>query len=89
MSSMVLYEDEDFSVTGQVVDDFFYVHVTARYYSRSIKGRMLSVWEDIKREVWLNGWDRIFSYNTNEKFAKMFCGHLVDKNIRMYVWELK
>lgn len=37
-------------------------------------------------EVWLSGWDRIFSYNTNEKFAKLFGGELVDKDLRMYVY---
>lgn len=84
-----LYEDVDFRVRGEVIDDFLYVHVDAYNYNKPIKARMLSVWDDIKEEVWLNGWDRVFSYNTNEKFAKVFGGTLVDKNLRMYVWELK
>lgn len=89
MSKTVIYNDADFLVEGEVIDCHFYVHIAAYNYNKSVKKKMWSVWGDIKEEVWLNGWDRIFSYNTNEKFAKMFNGTLVDKKLRMYVWELK
>ena len=89
MSKVVLYEDEDFCVTGETIDEHIYVHVSAYKYSKAIKIKMASVWNDMCEEVWLSGWDRIFSYNTNEKFAKLFGGKLVDKDLRMYVWELK
>lgn len=89
MSKVVLYKDEDFYVTGETIDEHIYVHVSANNYSKAIKIKMISVWNDIREEVWLSGWDRIFSYNTNGKFAKLFGGKLVDKDLRMYVWELK
>lgn len=88
MSRVTVYEDEDFCVQGEVMEDHFYLHVDAYHYSKSVKKKMLDVWSDIQREVWLNGWDRIFSYNTNEKFAKLFGWKLINKDMRIYVWEL-
>ena len=88
MSRVIIYEDEDFRVQGEVMEDHLYLHVDAYNYSKLVKKKMFGVWDDIQQEVWLNGWDRIFSYNTNEKFAKMFGWKLVNKDLRMYVWEL-
>lgn len=83
-----IYEDDDFRVHGEVLEGFFYMHVSVKNYSKAVRKRMKSVWEDVQKEVWLNGWDHIFSYNTNEKFAKLFGWRLVNKDLRMYVWEL-
>ena len=72
MSRVTIYEDEDFRVQGEVMEDLFYMHVDVSNYNRSVRKKMNSVWSDIQEEVWMNGWEHIFSYNTNSKFAKMF-----------------
>lgn len=83
-----LYENDDFKVEGEVVDNLFYLHVSVDNYNKSVRRKLKSVWKDIQEEVWLNGWDHIFSYNTNERFAKLFGWKVVDKDLGVYVWEL-
>lgn len=91
MSRVVLYKDEDFCVEGEVMEDLFYMHVNVSRYGKSIKKKMDSVWADIQEEVWLHGWEQIFSYNTNSKFAKMFGWKKiasVEGAGEVYVWDL-
>lgn len=84
-----IYEDEDFRIQGELLDEHFFVHVETYNYSKSVKKKMDSVWEDIKEEVWMNGWDFVFSYNTNTKFAELFGGKKVEGVVGMYTWALK
>lgn len=92
MSRITLYEDVNFKVQGELLDGHFFMHVDVSHYNKSVRKKMLSVWEDIKEEVWLNGWNFIFGYNTNAKFAKLFGWKKVEEDgapERMYVWALK
>lgn len=90
MSSVILYEDDDFTVHMELLEGQPFMHVDARNYSKEIRKRMLSVWGDIKNEMWLDGWAYIFSYNTNAKFAKLFGWTRLDNYPEgMYSWELK
>lgn len=92
MSRITIYEDEDFRVQGEVMEDLFYMHVDVSNYSKSVRKKMNSVWSDIQEEVWMNGWEHIFSYNTNIKFAKMFGWKevaKVDGAGEVYAWALK
>ena len=92
MSRVTIYEDEDFRVQGEVMEDLFYMHVDVSNYNRSVRKKMNSVWVDIQEEVWMNGWDHIFSYNTNSKFAKLFEWEevaKVDGAGEVYAWALK
>lgn len=88
MCKAALYEDEDFVVTGEVIGEHLFVHITVHRYNKTIRKRIFSVWGDIKDEAWVNGWDRVFSYNTNEKFAKLLSGRVVDEKLRVFAWEL-
>lgn len=92
MSRITIYEDEDFRVQGETLAGQFFIHVDAYNYKKSVRKKMGLVWDDIKEETWLNGWDFIFSYNTNAKFAKLFGGEKVvaeDLPGEMYSWALK
>lgn len=92
MSRITIYEDEDFRVQGETLAGQFFIHVDAHNYSKSVRKKMDLVWKDIKEEAWLNGWDFIFSYNTNTKFAKLFGGQkVIDDDLpgEMCVWALK
>ena len=92
MSRVTIYEDEDFRVQGEVMEDLFYMHVDVSNYNRSVRKKMNSVWSDIQEEVWMNGWEHIFSYNTNSKFAKMFGWERVASVLgagEVYAWALR
>ena len=92
MSRVTIYEDEDFRVQGEVMEDLFYMHVDVSNYNRSVRKKMNSVWSDIQEEVWMNGWEHIFSYNTNSKFAKMFGWERIASvggAGEVYAWALK
>lgn len=92
MSRVILYKDSDFCVEGEVMDDLFYMHVDVSNYNKSVKKKMNSVWSDIQEEVWLHGWEHIFSYNTNSKFAKLFGWEKiasVDGAGEVYAWALR
>ena len=92
MSRVILYQDSDFCVEGEVMDDLFYMHVNVSNYNKSVKKRMNSVWADIQEEVWLHGWEHIFSYNTNSKFAKLFGWGKVASVLgagEVYAWALR
>lgn len=90
MSSVVIYSDKDFSVRMELLSGQPFMHVDVSNYNKHVKSKMLSVWEDIKHEMWLDGWAAIFSYNTNSKFAKMFGWSRKEGYPEgMYSWELK
>lgn len=91
MSRITIYEDDDFRIQMDLISGQPFMHVDAYNYNKSVKKKMLSVWKDIQEEVWNNGWDFIFSYNTNAKFARLFGWSKVDvDNItgEMYSWRL-
>ena len=92
MSRVTIYEDEDFRVQGEVMEDLFYMHVDVSNYNKLVKKKMDSVWADIQEEVWLHGWEHIFSYNTNSKFAKLFGWEKIASVLgagEVYAWALR
>lgn len=92
MSNVIIYEDDDFVVRGEVLLDNPFIHVSVHNYNKSVRKRMLSVWCDIKQELWTNGWDFVFSHSTNAKFARLFGGNRLeaaDLPGEMFIWELK
>jgi hypothetical protein len=69
-----VYEDEDFSVVLEEWSSILFLHCYVDNYSKSVKKKMLDIFEELKQACFYNGWEELYSYTPNGKFARMLPG---------------
>lgn len=69
-----VYEDEDFSVVLEERCSILFLHCYVDNYSKSVKKKMLDVFEELKQAAFYNGWGELYSYTPNGKFARLLPG---------------
>jgi len=70
-----LYNEDDFcKVELEELDGYVYVHVTVKQWSKDVLRFIQEGWKVLEFELWLEGYDDIYSYRMNEKFAKLVTG---------------
>lgn len=89
---VVLYQDDDLLVEGELIKGNPFLHCTVLDFKKSTMVKALDLWEDIKIGFYLEGYDEIFSVSKNKRFIKFIRGVLhkeLDGEVGVYKWELK
>lgn len=89
-----LAETENYLITLEERDGVLFVHMEVDFYNKTILKELRSLMEDLEREAWILGWDELFSYTANPKFARALCdckeiGEIEQENLKVMVWVLK
>ncbi|MGL4584087.1 MAG: hypothetical protein ACRCVU_14040 [Flavobacterium sp.] len=91
----VLCDTDEFKFTGEVIEGNFYLHCDVKKNTHNVIKHIRAAFELVKQYVYLEGWDFIFTYTENGRWVKLFNGKYVssvksgDREIEVYVWELK
>lgn len=92
MSKSVIYEDDDFSIIGEIHEDLIFVHCTCYNYSKTILKRIREVFKEFKSVVWDIGECCLFSVTDNLKFLNKVdpSYRVIDGNEhkKVVVWDL-
>lgn len=79
MSKVIeIYSDENFDVKVEEQEGIMFLHCDVENFNKSVLKQMKAVMEEIKVAAFCHGWDEIFSYTPNPKFAKMLGGESID-----------
>ena len=74
MSNLVLHQEDDFELIGEDVDGQLFIHCTVHKFNKSVLKQMREVFEVVQEQSKEVGYNEIFSYTSNPKFAKLFVG---------------
>lgn len=70
-----LYLEDDFlKVELEELDGNPFLHVEVKEWSREVLRYAREGWELLYYELWLEGYSKLFSYNTNKRFAELVSG---------------
>lgn len=64
-------DDEFIKMDYEDIDELLYVHMKVKQWSRSVFEYIKAVWDMFKHDAYYNGYDYVFTYTENEKFARM------------------
>ncbi len=70
--SKVFYEDDDFVLKIEELDNVLFVHLTLWKASKAVLEHVLKVWGELKARAWLDGYDAISTYTQDERMFKFF-----------------
>lgn len=91
-----LYEDEDFSLVAEVIEETFFVHCYVDRYNKTVKKKIEEVFEETKEAAAFFGWDALHTYTDNPKFTKLFKGGFKinefshnEETYEVWRWELQ
>lgn len=93
-NNVILCDTDEFKFTGEVIDGNFYLHCDVKKTSHNVIKHIRDAFEIVKQQVYLEGWNFIFTYSTNAKWIKLFKGKLIstiqteNKEVGVYVWDL-
>ena len=89
------YEDADYKVSLEELDDELFVHVQFFHVTRPILHSALKVWAEIKAKCYWLGYEHIYAYTKDERMTKFFPGSTVageytnhGVNYKVLSWEL-
>lgn len=91
------HEDENFKVILEDIDGYLFIHVEVFNYNKTVKQRMMLMWEDVKNWADVTHYDGINCYTPNPKFVKLLGGECEvlrtiqsgDDTYEVLRWELK
>jgi len=79
MSNLVeIYNDGNFEVQAEEKDGIVFLHCQASEFNKSVWKTMKAVMEEIKVASSFHGWDEIFTYTRNGKFARLLGAEPID-----------
>ena len=70
----VYYENEDFKISLEDLDDNVFVHVAFTNFSKSIHLAALKVWAEFKAKLYWMGYEEVFAYTKDKRMKRMFPG---------------
>ena len=89
-----IYDDGDFNVKVEEQDGIMFLHCDVENFNKTVLKNMRTVFEEIKVAAAYFGWEEIFSYTPNPKFAKILGGESINsfevcgKTYEVMKWEL-
>jgi len=96
MTSRVIYaEDENLSLSYEVLNDCLYVHVVLHAFNKHVFERLRAAWEHMKMDAYMDGWEYIFTYTKDPRIVSLIGGaeeivsDELPKGIKVFKWELK
>jgi len=79
MSEVEIYNDGNFTVQVEEQEGIMFLHCQAEEFSKSIWKQMKVVMEEIKLASAAHGWEEMFTYTRNGKFARLLGAEPIDK----------
>lgn len=70
--SKVYYEDEDFMLKVEELDGHLFMHVDVTNWTPSSYKRGVEKFEEVIKRAYWGGYEAVYTYIKNPKFAKMF-----------------
>lgn len=85
--------NDNYIMSIEDVDSYLFVHIDVHNWSPSILKLIRCDFEELKLDAYGNGYDNIFSYTSNPKFAKLVDGSCkyadsIDDGVEVLYWEL-
>jgi hypothetical protein len=93
----VFYDDDDFTIKWEKLNEQLFVHVELRSVTKPIMGKIVEVWTAFQAQAYFEGYEDIYTYTQDPRIVKLVGGAIELKNEkleatpdwRMFKWELK
>lgn len=97
MSRQVFYENDDFTLSLEEINEQAFVHIEIYRFSKSVLEDILEQWKQILMRFYLLGYDAIYTYTRDPRIVNLVGGSeeigqddpdLNNLGVRMYKWDL-
>lgn len=68
----IYHEDEDFSLTVEMLEDYPFVHLHLKRASRSIIENVMKKIAEIKALAYFDGYESLYTYTQDKRMFKLF-----------------
>lgn len=68
----VYHEDDNFTLTVELVDDIPFIHLALYKASKSILDSVSRKWAEVKALAYFDGYEAIYTYTKDERMFKLF-----------------
>lgn len=82
------YNDDDFRVYLEEIDEQIFIHVAINNFSRPILRRIQEKWGEVAIKVYSLGYNELFAYSKDNRIIKMIGGaKKIGEHDKYEVWE--
>lgn len=92
MQRKTYYEDENFKVYLEKIEDQPFVHVAIFNFSKAILREIKRVWADVVVTFYFEGYENLFAYTKDNRIIKLIGGAKMigqHQDYEVWEWDLK